>query len=110
MNISSLIPFLFIWIIPAFFMIRTYLKMNTEDQKSAMNDFKSRRFILTIGFMVMGAFLTHLGSLFSIKNMELIGIVFFTLGGILSAVDIWNKSKIKSVNIMIILVLTVWYL
>lgn len=91
-------------------MIRAYIKMNTEDQRSVVNDFKSRSFILTIGFMVMDAFLTHLGSLFAFKKIELIGTVFFTLGGILSAVNIWNKSKIKSLIFVFIVAFTVWYL
>ena len=91
-------------------MIRAYIKMNTEDQRSVVNDFKSRSFILTIGFMVMGAFLTHLGSLFAFRKIELIGTVFFTLGGIFSAIHIWNKSKIKSVIIVFNVAFTVWYL
>lgn len=107
---DSLIPFIIIWGIPAFMVVRGYLKMNTDDKKSAMNDFKSRRFILTIGFMVMGAFFAHLGSLFAIRIMELIGIVFFVLGGFLSAINMWNKNKIKSVIILVLTTFSLWYL
>ena len=46
---------------------------------------------------VMGAFVAHLGILFSISIIEIIGIVFFTLGGIFSTIDIWERSKIRSV-------------
>ena len=93
METDSLIPFIFTWGIPAFLVTITYLKMNTEDKKSALNDFRSRRFILTIGFLVTGAFFTHLGSLIAIRKMELIGIALFALGGILSAIS--NGIKVK---------------
>ena len=72
------------WGIHTFMVVRAYLNMDPDDQRSAINDFKSRHFILTIGFLVMGAFAAHLGILFSISIIKIIGIVFFTLGGIFS--------------------------
>ncbi|MFB5088173.1 hypothetical protein PGC35_13350 [Psychrobacillus sp. PGGUH221] len=110
MDTDSLIPFIIIWGIPAFMVVRGYLKMNTEDKKSAINDFRSRRFILTIGFIVMGAFFAHLGSLFAIRMMELIGYVFLALGGFLSAINMWNKNKIKSVIILVLIAFPLWNL
>lgn len=67
---------MFIWGTPAIVVVRAYLKMNTDERKSVISDFRSRRFIVTIGFIVMGAFFAHLGSLFSIRIIELIGNVF----------------------------------
>ena len=91
------------WGIPTFMVVRAYLKMNMEDRKSAINDFKSSRFIFTIGFIVIGAFLAHVGFLFSVSIIEIIGIVFFALGGIFSAFDTWKKSKTKSVFILVLI-------
>ena len=102
-NIDSLVPFIIMWGIPTFMVVRAYLKMNPDDQKSAINDFKSHHFILTIGFLVMGAFIRHLGILFNINTIEVIGIAFFALGGIFSAFDTWKKSKIKSVFILVLI-------
>jgi hypothetical protein len=90
------------WGIPTFMVVRAYLKMNTDDRKSAINDFKSSHFIFTIGFIVIGAFLVHLGFLFSVSIIKMIGIVFFALGGIFSAFDRWKKSKIRSVFILVL--------
>lgn len=44
---DSLFSIIIIWGLPAFIVFRGYLKMNTDDRKSAMNDFKSCRFITT---------------------------------------------------------------
>ncbi|MEK3955975.1 MULTISPECIES: hypothetical protein [unclassified Psychrobacillus] len=109
MDTDSLIPFIIIWGLPAFMVVRRYFKMNTDDKKSAINDFRSCRFILTIGFIVMGTFFAHLGSLFAIRIMELIGIGFFALGGFLSAINLWNKNKIKSVIILVLIAFPLWY-
>ena len=74
MNVDtdSLVPFIIMWGIPTFMVVRAYLKMNPDDQKSAINDFKSSRFIFTIGFIVIGAFLAHLGFLFSVSIIEML--------------------------------------
>lgn len=90
------------WGIPTFMVVRAYLKMNPDDQKSAINDFKSRDFILTIGFLGMGAFVRHLGVLLTVQFMEIIGVAFFALGGLFSATDLWKKSKWKSGIILVI--------
>ena len=73
MNVDtdSLVPFIIMWGIPTFMVVRAYLKMNPDDQKSAINDFKSSRFIFTIGFIVIGAFLAHVGFLFSVSIIEI---------------------------------------
>ena len=104
MNIDtdSVVPFIIMWGIPTFMVVRAYLKMNADDKKSAFNDFKSRRFIFTIGFMVMGAFFAHLGIVLTIRIIEVIGIAFFALGGTFSIFDMWKINKIKSVFILVL--------
>lgn len=110
MNVDtdSLVPFIIMWGIPTFMVVRAYLKMNTDDRKSAINDFKSARFIFTIGFLVIGAFVAHLGILFSLRVVEIIGIIFLTLGGIFSAFDIWKRSKIRSVFTLVIVLVVIF--
>lgn len=90
--------------------IRSFLKMNNDDRKSALDDFKSFRFITTTGFILIGAFLTHIGFLIAIRIIEVIGIVFFALGGILSVTYMWNKSKTKSVILLAIIALPLWFM
>ncbi|MFZ0443609.1 MAG: hypothetical protein WAM95_02950 [Bacillus sp. (in: firmicutes)] len=105
---DSLVPFILMWGIPTFMVVRAYLKMNPDDQRSAINDFKSRHFILTIGFLVIGAFIAHVGILFSLRFIEIMGIIFFILGGIISAFDIWNRSKIRSVFTLVIVLVVIF--
>lgn len=95
-NIDSIVLFIFMWGIPTLMVVTAYLKMNDHDKKSAMNDFKSRRFIFTIGFIVMAAFFTHLGIVFTITIIKVIGIIFISLGGIFSMLDMWKINKIRS--------------
>ena len=96
------------WGIPTFMVVRAYLKMDPDDQRSAINDFKSRHFILTIGFLGKRAFVAHLGILFSISIIKIIGIIFFTLGGIFSTIDIWERSKIRSVFTLVLVFVAIF--
>lgn len=93
---DSLVTFIIIWGIPIFMVVRGYMKMDKGDKKSAMNDFRSRRFIITFGFLVLGTFFAHVGKLLSINTIQVIGIVLLIVGGISTTLDIWKKSKIKS--------------
>ncbi|MEC2075845.1 hypothetical protein [Metabacillus fastidiosus] len=109
-NTDSLVTFIIIWGIPTFMVARGYLKMNAANKKSALSDFKSSRFIFTTGFMIIGAFCTHLGILLAINIIELIGIGVFTLGGIFSVFDMWKISKIRSVFILVLVSIAISYL
>ncbi|AST94264.1 hypothetical protein BC6307_07345 [Sutcliffiella cohnii] len=101
-NTDSLVTFIIMWGIPIFMVFRGYFKLDTDDKKSAMKDFRSKRFILTIGFIVGGVFLTHLGVLFAINILKGIGIAILIIGGIFSTIEMWKESKIKSVPILIL--------
>ncbi|MGN4128192.1 hypothetical protein ACMGD3_24770 [Lysinibacillus sphaericus] len=107
-DIMSLVNFVIIWGIPTFMVVRGYLKMNTDDRKSAMHDFRSRHFIFTIGFIVIGSFFAHLGTLFGVSIMKIMGIALMFLGGILSMLTIWKKSKIRSLLILVILAISIY--
>lgn len=99
----SVVTFVIVWGIPAFMVVKGYLKLNSDDKKSAVSDFRSRHFIFTIGFIVIGFFLTHLGTLLAVSIMKIIGIVFMILGGICSVLTTWKKSKIRSMFILVLL-------
>ncbi|MFJ5770105.1 hypothetical protein [Psychrobacillus sp. NPDC093180] len=109
-NTYALVSFIFVWAIPTFLVIREYVKMDKEDKKSAINDFKSRRFIFTGGFLLLGAFLAHLGSLFTLNIVGVIGGIFVVLGGIVSTVNLWNKSRNKSILMIILIAVFSWSL
>lgn len=94
---DSFVTFSILWGIPTALVLRGYLKMNDEERKSAQQDFKSKGFIMTMGFMLIGAFLSHVGMVFNVLIIKGIGMTLFTLGGIISAVDMWKVSKVRSV-------------
>lgn len=100
--------FFIVWVIPTLMVVRAYLKMNTDDKKSAINDFKSRRFIFTIGFMVTGAFFAHLGAIFAVSIFKIIGTVVILLGGTFSALTAWKKSKTASMVILVLLSILIY--
>ncbi|WP_142826722.1 hypothetical protein [Planococcus soli] len=110
MNIDtdSLVLFLFAWTIPFFMMRRAYLKMDADDQRSAVDDFKSRRFIFTIGFVVLGFFFLHLSSLLSVTPLKTIGVFIFVAGGIFSVIDTWRISKPRSLVMFALMCLMIY--
>lgn len=101
-NTDSLVTFIIMWGIPFFMVARGFLKMNSEDKKSVIIDFTSHTFISTIGFIVIGGFFIHVGTLLGIAIIKFIGIVLLTLGGIFSVLDLWRDSKVKSILILIL--------
>lgn len=99
-NIDSLVTFGIMWGIPGFMVTRAYLKMDAEDKKSAMEDFKSFRFLFTMGALGVGTFVIHLGDLLSLTLLTTIGICLFSVGGFFSIVITWKHSKIRSLLIL----------
>ncbi|MBP1917269.1 hypothetical protein J2Z23_004255 [Lederbergia galactosidilyticus] len=104
MNIDtgSLVTFIIMWGIPTFLVIRSYLKMDTDDKKSTMNNFKSRRFI------IIGVLFIHLDILFTNTIIKISGIGLLLIGGIFSTIDMWKFSKIKSLLNLILISIAVF--
>ncbi len=105
MNIDTdaLIMFLIMWGIPTFMVARGYLKMSEEEQKEAMTDVKSPRFISTVGFSIIGVFLATLGGLLKVDVMKMSGHIFITIGIIVSIVTMWKTSKLRSILLLLLL-------
>lgn len=110
MNITtdSLVTFLIMWGIPAFMVVRAYLKMDTDEKKSVIDDFSSRRFIFTIGLYITGSFLTHLSTVFPILIIKGMGLALLSIGGFISIVNVWKESKMKSLGLLILLSLLIF--
>lgn len=109
MDSSRVVPFILMWGIPIFTVTITYLKMDTDDRDSAKSDFKTPQFIFTIGFLVIGLFLAQIGSILSIKIVNLIGIIILTVGGIVAAIDMWKQSKSKSLWIFLLIIIAIYF-
>lgn len=112
MSIESgrVVPFIIMWGIPTFMIIRAYLKMGEDDRNSVKGDFKKPRFIFTIGFVLIGLLLSQLGSIFSIELINVIGIIILAIGGLVSVIDIWKGNKIKSIISFLLLMIAVYLL
>lgn len=106
-NVDKLVGFLIIWCIPTFLVVRTYGKMNKEEQKEAITTFKSAQFIFTTGFMLMGLFLLSLGRLLSLTVLQGIGGILLIIGGGVCAVQVWHKEKIKSIIVLIVVLFSI---
>lgn len=105
MNIDtdSIVNLLIWWGIPAFMVIREYLKMDAEEKVSAMNEIKSPGFIFTLGFLVLGSFFTHLGILIGIFGVKVFGIVLAILGGTTLTLTMWKENKFKSILVFVLI-------
>ncbi|WP_249872661.1 hypothetical protein [Oceanobacillus saliphilus] len=109
-DIDRVIPFLFMWGFPIFFMVRAYVKMDTNDKNDVKRDFKTPHFIFTIGFLAVGLFIAQLGSIFSIHLINIVGTLILVIGGIVKAIDIWGRSKIKSLLVPVLIAVAIFFL
>src|SRR5690625_2658106 len=100
--------FLLFWGCITFMVGREYIKMSAEDRKSAIDDFKTPNFIFTIGFLVAGCFLATLGNAFTFYGLNIIGIIFIGIGGVVSFITMWRENKIKSVYLLSLTILAAY--
>jgi hypothetical protein len=99
---DSIITILLIWGIPVFMVVRAFLKMSLAEREEALTDFKSFRLISTIGLMSLGAFLAHVGMVFSLDIVEMAGMVSLVIGCLISAVDLWKSNRGRSALMLVI--------
>ena len=100
-NVEKLVSFLIIGLIPLFFVLRRYFKMDKEGKKAALTTLKSSQFLFTRGIILLGLFLVTLGRLLSIIVLQVIGCIPFIIGGTVYAVRTWQKTKGKSIIILV---------
>ncbi|ENH97743.1 hypothetical protein J416_04246 [Gracilibacillus halophilus YIM-C55.5] len=112
MNIDtdSLVTFLIMWGIPTFMVVRTYLKMDTDDRNSAKKDFKSPHFVFTFGLLLVGYFFASFGNLLTLNIIKLLGIFLMIIAGITITVDMWRKNKIKSMLTPMLIAVAIFFL
>ncbi|WP_337017985.1 hypothetical protein [Oceanobacillus massiliensis] len=112
MNIDtdSLVTFLIMWGITTFMVVRTYLKMDTDDRDSAKKDFRSSHFIFTFGLLLIGYFLASIGNLLTLNIIKLLGIFLMIISGITITVDMWKKNKVKSMLTPMLIAVAIFFL
>ncbi|RWZ60632.1 hypothetical protein EQV77_04880 [Halobacillus fulvus] len=112
MNIDtdSLVTFLIMWGVPTFMVVRTYLKMDSDDRNSAKKDFKSSPFIFTFGSLIIGYFIASVGNLLSLNFIKYPGIFLMIIAGITITVDMWRKNKVKSMVTPMLIAVAIFFL
>lgn len=84
------------------------MKMDEAERKEVQADFKSVRFISTIGFLTLGCFIAMLGNALDFMVLNWIGVPLLAVGGICAAMDMWRKDdKWRSVYIFILTIIIV---
>ncbi|MGP4074779.1 hypothetical protein [Halobacillus sp. K22] len=101
-GIDSLISFIILWGTPGVVVGVTYFRMDKSERNEAIDDFKSFHSIFTVGFLTIGAFLSSLGNLLSIDIFKYTGISLLAIAGVTSVIMMWNKSKVRSLVIIIL--------
>jgi hypothetical protein len=99
---DSLVTVFLLWGMPVFMVMRAYLKMSGDVKKEALSDFRTPRFIFTIGFMVTGAFAAYAGMLFSTNSLRYIGTSLLIIGLVVSSFQTWKFSKERSAYMLLI--------
>nr|WP_018932426.1 hypothetical protein [Gracilibacillus lacisalsi] len=107
---DSLITFLIMWGTLTIMVISAYIRMDSEDRASARQDFTSPHSIFTVGFVLIGHFLTSVGNLFGIHFIKYIGIVILIVGGVTCTLDVWKKSKIQGALVPALISVAIYFL
>lgn len=84
--------------------------MDKEERDEAKEEFKKPRFIFSFGFILLGLLITQLGIVFRIDIISIIGIILFAIGGVVSIIDTWRTSKWRSLLIVLLLLIAVYFL
>ncbi|ANU09695.1 hypothetical protein BBH88_04980 [Planococcus antarcticus DSM 14505] len=106
---DSLITFLIAFGVPVAMMTWAYFKMNAADQQSVKSDFASPKFLLSMGSFALGAFLIEFSDTFSVPMIKTIGLVLLIVGGIGSSIVTWKSSKVRSLLILALFPLMVFF-
>ncbi|RRN73927.1 hypothetical protein EI200_04405 [Peribacillus simplex] len=111
MNIDAIVRFVLMIGIPAFMMWRGYKKMSEEERNDVKTAFTSKRFISTIGLVVLGWVFFLLEPIFEMTWMETIGVVLLSIGIMVSIVLTWldttSKWK-KTITLLIAFSILLW--
>ncbi|ASK63993.1 hypothetical protein CFK37_18440 [Virgibacillus phasianinus] len=109
-DVDSLMTLLILWGTPTFMVVRTYLKMDSDDRNSAKKDFKSLHFIFTIGFLVIGYFFASFGNLLALTIIKFLGIGLVIIGGIVSTIYKRRENKKRSLLIPVFITIAIYCL
>ncbi|MFD2655200.1 hypothetical protein ACFSUP_03695 [Gracilibacillus thailandensis] len=107
---DSLITFLIMWGTPTIMVISAYIRMDSEDRASAKQDLTSPQSIFTVGFLLIGHFVTSVGNLFGIHFIKYMGIVILVVGGVTCTLDVWKKSKVKGALVPVLISVAIYFL
>ncbi|MBA2176055.1 hypothetical protein H0266_14255 [Halobacillus locisalis] len=102
-NTDALVSFIILWGTPSVMCTVAYLKMSKDEKRDVIEDFTTRRFILTIGFLTIGGFLASLGNLLSVNAIKFVGLALLIISGITSVVTMWRDKKAKSLLIVMLI-------
>lgn len=106
---DSLVTFLIAFGIPVAIMARAYFKMNETDRQSVKSDFTSPKFLVSMGSFALGAFLIEFSDTFSVPMIKTMGLVLLIIGGIGSSIVTWKVSKIRSLLLLGLFSLIVFF-
>ncbi|WP_228552339.1 hypothetical protein [Gracilibacillus salitolerans] len=84
--------------------------MDTDDRAYAKQDFTSSHFIYTIGFLMIGQFVSSVGNILGLNFIKYIGIVILIVGSVTCTLDVWKKSKIKGALVRVLFSVAIYFL
>ncbi|ANU27137.1 hypothetical protein [Planococcus versutus] len=106
---DSLVTFLIAFGIPITMMAWAYFKMNATDRQSVKSDFASPKFLLSMGSFAFGVFLIEFSDTFSISVLKTVGLVLLIVGGIGSSAVTWKTSKVRSLLLLALFSIMVYF-
>lgn len=107
-NTDALVSFIILWGTPSVMCTVAYLKMSQDERRDVIEEFTTRRFIFTIGFLTIGGFLASLGNLISVNVVKFIGLALLIVSGSTSVVTMWSRKKAKSLLIVMLVGVSIY--
>ncbi|EOW9528480.1 hypothetical protein ACO11K_002172 [Bacillus cytotoxicus] len=101
-TIDKAVTFFLLWVLPFLLTMVGYFKMNQEDKKDVRTTFISAKWIFSLGFFLLGIYLGAIGRFLTIFVLEQIAIPFVLVGGIILSIQLWQKTKLKGMIVMVI--------
>lgn len=101
----SFIWFLLLWGLVGYFAYTRWQQMRQYERTATTAMMKQPRFIFSLGFLIMGFFLTSVAGLMNSVIVNLLGMMLMVIGAVVLAILNWQKNRSFSYFLLAIVAL-----
>jgi len=105
MEFVQILFLILIWILPIYFMINAYLKMDEEKREELKSELRNPLILFVSGFVGLGVLLFSTGSISTVKLLQHIGMTMIFISWFTIIIVSWKRKKtgfITSVSLVLL--------